>query len=112
MLGEKEMKEDGEYIVLNGTMYKGNNNTNFKSSNGFIQLRDIFFAICEYKKNYKQNYSYYYNKAKTKGYKCLNSYELTDLENYLTNVTTDNNSRTKPKRQKISKQFSSYILPI
>lgn len=29
--------------------------TNFKSSNGFVQLKDIFFAINEHNKNPNQN---------------------------------------------------------
>lgn len=87
--GKKEMREDGENIILNGKVYRSVSVTNFKSSNGFVQLKDIFFAINEHNKNPSQKYSDYYREAKEKGVTCLNSFELTSLVNYLTGVSRD-----------------------
>lgn len=86
---KKEMRVDGENIMLNGKVYRSVSVTNFKSSNGFVQLKDLIFSICEYLKNPDQKYSDYYREAKDKGFNCLNSFELNSLIDYLTGVTND-----------------------
>lgn len=87
--GNKEMRADGENIILNSKAYKGDSITNFKSSNGFVQLKDIFFAINEHIKKPSLKYSDYYREAKEKGFTCLNSLELNSLVNYLKGVNKD-----------------------